>query len=86
MEVDASFLLSKELNMSAINRGISPSFSLNSPLDLSNASPCDSEPIVYVFPDPVWPYATTVALYPFKKASKSGGATSPYKSLWETLE
>ena len=29
-------------------------------------------PIVYVFPDPVCPYASTVALYPVKRPSTKG--------------
>ena len=46
------------------------------PTSSSRTLACAPLPIVYVFPEPVCPYANTVALYPLKHDSTSGATRS----------
>ena len=46
----------------------------------SSARSALPDPIVYVLPEPVWPYASTVALYPRKHDSTSGETRRSYTS------
>ena len=46
----------------------------------SSGTSTHPDPIVYVLPEPVWPYASTVALYPRKHDSTSGETRRSYTS------
>ena len=57
-----------------MTRGITPTSSSARALNAA-------DPIVYVLPLPVWPYANTVALYPSKHASTKGATRLPYTAV-----
>ena len=45
---------------------------------LRGANRGESFPVTCTLPDPVWPYANTVALYPLKRPSTSGSTQLSY--------
>jgi len=70
-----SDLAARASKSSSTTRGMTPHFS-GATATVAVASPASPLPMVYVLPLPVWPYAKTVALYPFMQPATSGAHAS----------